>query len=482
MKKKILTMQFRHETNVFCPRKADRQAFENVRFLTGLQIFEDQKGVRAETGAFIDVFLNREDVELIPTVALYASPCGMVTTEVYEFATRELVKAIEAHSPLDAVLLDFHGAMVAEGHPDGEGDMLELIRQMVGWDIPIIVPLDLHANITEKMAKCADVLLPYNTYPHIDIYETGLAAANLMDQVLKGQVKPTMAYRRVAFQLPLFPSEDPQIAPLYRLAKEMESRPGVLHVRFAHGFYPADISEVGISALVITDGDQALAECLVEELEEAIKKQLPQLTQNYMSLDDALDRALLPGNGPVVIADTSDNPGAGGMGDTTHILRRILERGITGSVVAAILDEKSVEVCAKAGVGAKVDLTLGGWSDESYSGGPLQVTAHVKMLSDGKYRNSGLVAHGMVSDHGKTAVVEIGGNTVFITSFPKQVMDPEIFRKHGFEPEKENLLVVKSTIHYKASFGSFSREMIPVVVPGYAPPTPDVYTYKNWNN
>lgn len=482
MKKKILTVQFRHETNVFCPAPADEQAFRNTRYIVGPAVFEDQKGVGNDLSAFLDVFSDREDVELIPTVALYACPSGPVTEDVYDFVTGEVAKAIDAHGPVDAVFMDVHGAMVAVNHPDGEGDLMALIRSKVGNDIPVMAPLDLHTNITKKMIRHATALLPYESYPHVDVYDTGLAVAKLLDRTLKGEIDPKMACRQIHFQLPLFPTEDPAIEPLYRLAEEMMERPGVLHVRFSHGFYPADIEEVGMAAVAITDGDQALAEALAEELQQAIEKQIPLLKQHYMPLDEALDRALIPGKGPVVIADPSDNPGAGGLNDTTHILRRILERGITGACIATILDPESVKLCEKAGIGAQVELSLGGKSDPKYSGGPVQVKAKVLMITDGKYRNAGPMLKGMIYNHGTTAVVEVAGNKVLVSSLPKQVFDAEAFRKHGIAPEEENLLVVKSSIHYRASFGQFAREMIPVVVPGYAPPTPEGYTYKNWKD
>lgn len=482
MKKRILTVQFRHETNAFCPSPADEQAFRNTRYIQGEAVFEDQKGTGTDLGAFLDLFMDREDVEMIPTVALYACPSGPVTEDIFDFVAAEVARAIDEHGPVDGVFMDVHGAMVAEGHPDGEGDLMALIRSKVGTEIPLVAPLDLHGNITRQMIRHATVLLPYNAYPHVDVYDTGMTAAKLLDGILKGEIQPKMACRHVHYQLPLFPSDDPAIAPLYRLAEQMTQRPGVLQVRFSHGFYPADIEEVGMVAIAITDGDPELAEALAEELEEAIRTQLPQLKQAYMPLDAALDRALIPGGGPVVIADPSDNPGAGGLNDTTHILRRILERGITGACIATILDPESVKLCEQAGVGAEVELSLGGKSDPAYSGGPVPVKAKVLMITDGQYRNAGPMLRGVVYNHGTTALLEIAGNKVLVSSLPKQVLDAEAFRKHGIKPEEENLLVVKSSIHYRASFGRFAREMIPVVVPGYAPPTPEGYTYKNWKD
>ena len=202
MKKKILTFGFKHETNAFCPAPANLQAYKNCEFSVGQQVIDNMRGVGTETGAFLAVLGSREDVELIPTVRLNATPSGPVTTEVYEFVKDHVAAAIREHAPLDGVIIEFHGAMVAEGHPDGEGDMLEFLRGLVGWDIPIMASMDLHANVTEKMARCATVLVPYEEYPHIDNYETGLVTAQMMADTLDGKLKPAMAYRYIPHLLP----------------------------------------------------------------------------------------------------------------------------------------------------------------------------------------------------------------------------------------------------------------------------------------
>ncbi len=479
-KKKILLLQFRHETNVFCPLSAGTEAFKKNRFLIGKESFDKQRGMGTELGAFLSVFEKRDDVELIPTVAFYATPCGKVSAEVYDLVCEKAREAILANSPLDAVLLDLHGAMVAEGHPDGEGDLLEMIRELVGWDIPIIAPLDLHANVTSKMARCANALIPYEEYPHTDIYETGIMAAHLMEDTLDGKIKPVMAYRRIPFLLPFFPTQREEIAPLYSLAHELQKTSGAYSVRFAHGFFPADIEEMGMSVMVVTDGDKATAEEIADKLAAAIEERTPLLKIDYPSIEEALEELETVGEGPLVLADASDNPGAGGTGDSTHILREILKRGIRGAAVATILDPASVLACEAAGVGNTVELNLGGWSDHAYSGGPLAVKAYVRMITDGKYVIKGKITHGVIADHGKTAVVEIEGNLVFITSFSRQPFDLEIFRSHGIAPEEQKILVTKSAIHYTASYGTVARKMITLSLPGFAVARPQGYSYKNW--
>ena len=237
---------------------------------------------------------------------------------------------------------------------------------------------------------------------------------------------------------------------------------------------------MGMAVTAITNGDEALANTVADEMTAAIEAAIPNLKREFITLDEALDRACVDGDAPVVIADASDNPGCGAIGDTTHILRRILERGITGAAIATILDPESAEKCAAAGAGATVELFLGGKSDPAYSGGPVKVSARVKAISDGKYVFKGKMSHGEIANHGKTAVVEIAGTTVFITSFPRQPYDLEIFRSHGIIPEKQKLLVTKSAVHYRASYGTIAREMHAVCLPGLAVPVPKGYKFKNW--
>ncbi len=480
MKKKILIVQFRHETNVFSPVKADEKAFRNLRFHVGEELFPGQRGLGTELGAFLKVLEGRDDVELIPTVGLYATPCGPVTEGVYNFVLQQVAKAISDKSPIDGVLIDSHGAMVAEGHPDGEGDLYEMIRDMVGEGVPIIASMDLHANVTEKMARCTDAMVCYECYPHTDNYETGLNAACMMADAIDGKFTPVMAYRRIPFLLPLFPSDYPEMKPLYDKTKELETRPGIRLARFAHGFFPADIEEMGMAVIAVADGDKALAEAAADELKAVIEQNIPNLKRVYPTLDEALDIAEAPGAGPVVLADASDNPGAGGVGDTTHILRRMLERGITGAAVALICDPASVEACERSGVGSTVSLKLGGWSDPAYSGGPIEVEAYVKMITDGKFVNKGRMQHGTLNNMGKTAVIEVGGNTVLVTSLPKQALDTEMLRSHGITPEDQKIIVVKSSIHYRADYGPVSKDMIALDLPGFAVPVPEGYEYKNW--
>lgn len=480
MSKKVLFFKFQHETNALCPAPADMTAYKNAALFVGEEVLGIFRAPGLDSAGALNALEAEPDIQIIPVVSMYANPSGPVTAEVYDFVAECLRKTIVENGPVDGVMILFHGAMVAQGHPDAEGDLLVLLRSLVGWEIPIVASLDLHANVTQKMADHATALIPYEKYPHTDAYETSQVAVRILVDTMSGKCRPVMAYRRIPHLLPLFPTEKPAIRPLYDLTARCQKHPGALCVRFTHGFFAADIEELGMAVLAVTDGDPALAEALADQLAAAIDREKDNLKDDYMTLDDALDLAQEAGDGPVVIADTSDNTGGGGLGNTTHILRRILERGMEGCALAIIVDPKSVAQCEQAGVGAKVQLQLGGWSDPAFSGGPVEVEAYVRMLSDGWYTLKGPMTTGTRVCMGKTAVLDISGNQVIVTALPFQPYDLEVFRAHGIAPEEQKLLVVKSSIHYRASFGSVARQMIPVPLPGYNVPYPQGYPFRNW--
>jgi len=247
----------------------------------------------------------------------------------------------------------------------------------------------------------------------------------------------------------------------------------------AAGAATADIAEMGMSAVVV-DNDKEKAQEIADQLAETVWAGRSSLRLDFPDLDKVLDEVEALEEGTIVLADSSDNPGGGALSDTTHILRRILERKITGAAVATILDPASVDACEKAGVGSTVSLTLGGWSDPAFSGGPLSVDAYVVRLTDGNYRCKDEMERGSIIRMGKTAVVEIAGNLVIIASLKTQPWDMECFRACGITPEDMRLLVLKSAVHYQASYGPIAKAMYAVCLPGYVVPVPDGLQFQNW--
>lgn len=480
MKHRILIAEFKHETNSFCPIPADRTAYGERRFLFGQDVTAQFTGIEEEIGAFLDVLGGRPDYALYPCIAFDASPSGPVTADVYDLALQSLTEMLEHDGPFDAILFSLHGAMVAEGHPDGEGDLLEFLRQRIGPDAPIVATLDLHANITPKMAANATALIPYEEYPHTDVYRTGLLAAQLLDEILTQGLSLQSGYQYIPFLLPLFPTDFPEMARFYAMARKYLDDPDVCYVRIGHGFFPADFSGMGMSVVAGVCGSKERAQEIAAELAAHIWEERDTLCRSYPTLDEALTAVAASEAGPIVLADASDNPGAGGVGDTTHLLRGVLQRGLTGGAFATIHDPESVQLCREAGTGATLRLKIGGKSDPAFSGGPLEAEVKVLRLTDGCYYNRDEMCRGALVRLGNCAVVEVGGNHVILSSYRSQSYDLEVFRSCGIQPEAQRFLAVKSAVHYRASYGTVARRMIDLALPGYAVPVPDGLPYRNW--
>jgi len=486
MKKRILIAQFKHETNSFSPIPADMQSYKNSALYFGEDVIKAYSSTENEIGGVINVFKDEDDFELVPCIGFNATPSGPVTKEVYELAKTSICDMLKESAPFDGVLLSLHGAMVSEVTPDGEGTLLEKIRSIVGPQIPVIVTLDLHTNCTSKMANNATALIPYREYPHTDVYPTAILAAKLMRDTLRNKVTPKMGYRRIPYLLPLFPTAFEPMKSYNQKAMDLEELDGVITVRITHGFFPADIEEMGMSVVAITNGDQTKADELATNLAMDLWNHKDSLIRDFYDLDGALDEALasipLANGKPIVLGDASDNTGAGGLGDTTHILRRVLERHLTGFAFGPMVDAQSVKKCFEAGIGAEVELDLGGWSDPTYSGGPLHVKGIVKTLTDGKYRNIDEQDRGVLHKMGPTAVLEVDGNIVVVGTLPVQPLDVASIMSCGIIPSSWPIIVVKSAVHYRASFGKIAYKLIDVNVPGYAVPLPNGFEYKNWKD
>ena len=483
--KRLLIAEFKHETNRFCPYPADMESYKKHTFLFGEDVFRAFFGTETEINAFWETFHGFPDqYELVPCLSFDTIPSGPLTEDVYELAVATICKMLKENGPFDGVLLSLHGAMAAEHEQDGEGVLLERIRKITGADIPVIATLDLHTNCTQKMVENATALVACREYPHTDTYQAALWAAQLMRDTLEGRVKPCMGYCRIPYLLPLFPTELEPLRSFNARALEMEQEPGILSVRINHGFFLADIKEMGMSVITITDGDAQRADHLAKAFGAELWEKRTELVRDFYDVDTALDKAeelLAEGEDrPVVIADASDNVGSGAIGDTTHILRRILERHISGCAVSNIYDPVSSARCFAAGVGAEVELSLGGWSDPAVSGGPILLKGRVRALTDGYFRNIGEVSKGNPHDMGRTAVVEAAGNTIIITSRAQQALDLASMLCCGVIPSQQRVIVVKSAVHYRTGFGPISLAMLDVAAPGYAVPKPDDIQFQYW--
>src|SRR5262252_9467570 len=412
-----------HETNTFSNISTDRRQFETRGLHYGGEIIEAFRGTGTCLGGMIDA-ATRRGATLIPSVAAAASPAGRVTRDIYSHVKERMLRDLKAAGSVDGVLLDLHGAMVTEEHDDGEGDLISAVREVVGPSVPIAVSLDFHGNISDTMVREADLLHGYKTYPHVDMGERGVEATERLLDVIGKRLRPTAALRKPPL-LPPLGNQGTARGPMHRLyamAEEMEKDPKVISISIFAGFPHADIPE-------------------------------------------AVARALAAEGQPIVLADMADNTGGGAAGDGTEVLRELVRVGARSTIVACIWDPQAVARCVEAGVGGSVTLEVGGKVDQRH-GAPLRVTGLVRTLSDGRFVHKGPMARGLPGRLGTTAVLDVNDIKVILISYRWQTLDPEMIRFVGLDPLDHKILVVKSTIHYRAAFEPIAHEIIEVDAPG----------------
>jgi microcystin degradation protein MlrC len=407
---------------------------------------------------------------IVPLVWCLASPAGPVQAGAFERIAAMLVADLSdalRDGPLDGVYLDLHGAMLAEGAEDAEGELLRRVRAVVGPDVPITASLDPHANMTAEMVARADALAPFRTYPHVDMKEAGARAAQLLlDRIARG--KPfARAFRPLDFWMPLN-SQCTMIEPMAgvlatraRIAAEHK----VAELGFCFGFPYADFP--GCQAAIAAYADtQAAADAAADALARHINDRESTFKLDVMPAEAAVAEAMrisATAGKPVVLADTQDNPGGGGHGDTTGLLGELIRQGAQDAVVGLINDAESAAACHEAGVGAAVNLSLGGKSD----GAPIAVRATVEKLTDGRFVCSGPMGAGNPANLGPTALVRVAaGVRVIVTSRKMQALDQELFRHVGVEPASQKILALKSSVHYRAHFQPIAAAVITAIAPG----------------
>jgi microcystin degradation protein MlrC len=458
-----------HETNTFSTIKTDLALFERRGVHSAEALLPAFAGTKTIIGGFLDA-ARAEGFEVVPTMLAEAAPSGTVTADAFETLTRMLIDGLREAGQIDGVLLELHGAMVAENAGDGDAEILRRVREVVGT-IPVVAVLDLHANISEGMVGLADALVGYDTYPHIDMYERGVEAGAIITRMVRGGLRTARALRKPPLMPPLPKQCTSYATPmrdLIELAHTLEQQPGMVSVTVAAGFPYADAPEAGLAVLAISDGDQSLADRVADEIAGVAWARRQEFVVTCTSVDDAVDIAAAAedgAGGPVILADTADNPGAGAPCDGTILLGKLLERGVQNAALGAIWDPEAVEICRVAGVGTNVELLLGGKTDDMH-GVPLTVTGRVKLLTDGSFKNLGPMNTGAETRMGPTAVLTVDGVDVIVTSNRVQALDAGMFRSQGIDPTRKRVLVLKSSVHYRGAFEPLASRVVEVDTPG----------------
>lgn len=460
-----------HETNTFSPIRTTIDLFERRSLVRGPAMIEQSRGVRNSLGGMVDAAQER-GWDLTPTLFASATPSGHVTRDTFETLVGELIEGIRNVLPVDAVLLPLHGAMVAEEYDDAEGEILRRVREVVGNDIPIATVLDFHASLTPEIAERSNIVVGYEAYPHIDPYDRGREAVELLERTLNGEINPARALRQIPMLTPLPPQWTWGPTPmrdLMNLSLELEQEEGILCIMLAGGFPYSDIPPAGMAVLVNADGDEALANQVADRLARACWDARERFRANLVSPVEAVRRTQISDAGPVVLADVADNPGAGASCDGTVILQTLLDQQAEGVAFGIIADPEAVAAAEDIGEGEYGTINLGGKVDDLH-GPTLQVMAKVRSVDDVSFINTGPMGRGGRTSLGKTAVLEAGGVEIVVTTNRVQVLDPELFRAVGIPPEQRKGLVVKSSVHFRAGFEPIASEIIEVDAPGLASP------------
>ncbi|MEC9346393.1 MAG: M81 family metallopeptidase [Pseudomonadota bacterium] len=455
---RVVVAMMKHETNTFSPVVTDWARFEGWGSFLGDAALAAYDGTAMPFAAYVDLARAR-GCEIVTPVAAEAMPSGKVQRATYEKMAGAIVDAVAAGC--DAVLLDLHGAMVAEHLFDGEGELLRRIRQ-VAPDVPVAVTCDLHCNLTAAMVENCTALIGYKTYPHVDMYQVGEQIGRVLFDAMDGKVRPVMRWGNVPLlsQTLCQGTDDEPMKSLIAMARAAEQRPGVLAATVFGGFALADMPDAGTSVVIVTDNDPALAEQVRDELLAAAWERRETFIYSHRPLDEAVAEARTMTDGPVILLDHADNVGSGGTQDVMTVIAEVLAQGLEDVAVAAVCDPQAVREMAAAGIGATVTLRLGGRTDMpaiDREGAPLEITGKVRTLTDGEWVVRGPMYTGVTVRMGPTAVLDTGKMQIVIVSQHHEPWDTGVFTSVGIDPKHKRYLLLKSRIHYRAGFAPLAK-------------------------
>ncbi|NDA07791.1 MAG: M81 family peptidase [Alphaproteobacteria bacterium] len=456
MTKRVLVAGFQHETNTFGATRASFRDFEVADswpgLLEGIEVFSGLEGTSLPLAGFIRAAEEREDIELIPILWCAAEPSAQVTDDAYEEILGRILDGIASHESLDGIYLDLHGAMVTMSFDDGEGECLARIRQLVGPDIPLVISLDSHANVTQAMVRHASAMTMFRSYPHLDMAETGARAFHVLQYLMDGgQVFPS--FHQSPYLIPLH-AQYTGIDPLKRIYDSVRSVGPAPQTwaELSTGFPAADIHDAGPSILVYASSKEeaaAISSRLLNELEGA---------------EPSFDISLIE-------LHRGDAPGAGGTSDTTGILQALVNAEAKGVILGMLNDPDVAREAHVQGVGSIFQTSLGGKAGPNPQ--PFDTYVEVLGLSDGKFAFTGEMYAGSVAEAGLSALIRVahinGDIRIVLSSTRCQCLDQAIFTHIGVRPEEASIIVVKSTVHFRADFDALSTTVLNTKAPGLMP-------------
>lgn len=453
-----------HETNTYATEFAGLTtlaAFEQYR---GHEIAQAFTGANHQVGGFIEG-ANRNGVTLAYTFLAQATPSGTIEADAYRTMKQVILEGIQAALPVDGVLLALHGAGVADGIDDIEGDLTCAIRALVGTDIPIAAVYDLHGNMTDAMRDACDLTLPCKLYPHTDFLDRGRESVDLLLQVISKKIEPTTYVRWLPMLPYIVTTQDGFIpAEVNEVCRQLADQVGVIDCSWFHGFPYADIAAPCPAVICTTSGDSALAQRCADEVAEWIWNHRDAFQPHFASPSQGVAQALSETDWPVVINEYADNPGGGTPGDGTHLLRALLDAHPAPNTCcfASINDPAVVQQAIRAGVGTSIKVSLGG-KQGRFQGLPIEASAYVKAITDGRFVNhSGSMFEGVRFDLGLMCRLIINGVDVIVASRAEQIYDVEPFLLHGIDATHYAVIAIKGANHFRAGFRTLAKTIISV--------------------
>lgn len=457
------------ESHSFSPAPATLDQFVAGHLLRGEEVVDRLKGINHEVGGALEAATGHEIVPLLH--ASTVSSGQPIRRAVYDALFRELLDRLQAALPVDGVFLAMHGAMVAEHYDDATGHLLKAVREVTGNGFPIVATLDLHANVTREMVAMADALVGYHTYPHIDQGDTGRRGMSLLLDIAAGNIKPEMALRQIPMVLP---PENGQTTtgPYSEVMQQvmgLEQDPNISAASVYHVQPWLDLPEMGCSVVVVANRGADRAQAEADRLAVEFWRRREAFVPELVPAQEAIDRALADDRCPFVFSDSADSTTSGAPGDSTVLLKVLLDRKVRETALLNIVDPRAVAAAIDAGVGETVELTVGATFSRTFYE-PVTFTGVVKALSDGRFRHKGPGFKGSEFQMGRTAVVVSGGIHLVIMEQTVFQWDPELYRSQGLEPVDAKIVAVKSPAAFRAAFAPIAAEILVLELPGVSSP------------
>jgi microcystin degradation protein MlrC len=469
---RIAIGQLWQETNTFNPLPTTRKDFDHFGVLRGQDVVEQMADTN-ELGGFIQSLKQwPEKPDFIGLARLPAWPGGTATRETFAWLRDVLLEEIRRAVPFDGLLLALHGSLVAEDHPDVEGDILAAISEVIGPGVPRVVTLDLHANITARMVQHAGALVLYHTAPHVDVFETGQRGARVLRRILVDGAQPVTAFQKIPMVVPAerANTQDPaSVSHGIRLRlQEMESQPRILSAGLATVQPWLDIPDLGAAVVVVADGEQSLAHSLCGELAEEIWRRRREYLPELVPVAEAVRQAHDIRDGLVVLSDSADSTTSGAPGDSTWVLRELLKYDWPRPALVTVVAPEVVALAQERGPGAELVVPVGGKRDYRFSQ-PLTVTGRVAGLFQARFVMSGHLAKNLRIDMGPAAVLQCGAVNIILTTRSGPHFAPELFQCAGLDPFAASVLVAKSPCGFRAAYQARAKKILLVQAPGCAP-------------